>query len=332
MSINLMCAGDLMTGENVHHFHRGIVTKFKGRYPDLISEDARNLIGKAEILLLNYEASLAPDSEMNSYNIERGVYVAPLESLELLKSLKTGLIVNVANNHFGQHGSESAKYTIRKLEENGIRVIGKNNMPLILNLGETKSYFWGCSLVKDKYYNGSYFKSGYDTLVNDLKLPVKESGDIWILSIHWGEEYYTLQNSAQRQLAEKLSQAGFDFIIGHHPHVVQPVEIIGNTKVMYSLGNFIFDQNFSGLTQTGLVSHISFVNMEMKLFFSKQENYRLIDFKITSEPALKEFCKGNFHPRKPLLMRIRMKLELVYRFYELNGAILRAFSSRLFGA
>jgi poly-gamma-glutamate synthesis protein (capsule biosynthesis protein) len=47
----------------------------------------------------------------------------------------------------------------------------------------------------------------------------------------------------QRLLAGQLAEAGVDAIIGHHPHVTQPVDTIGNTIVCYSLGNFVFDQH-----------------------------------------------------------------------------------------
>ena len=325
-----MCTGDLMTGENVHHYHRGIVTKFKGRYPDLISGNVRKKISEADMLLFNFEASLVPDEDISKLNISRGVYVTPVESLELLKSLNTRVIVNVANNHFGQHGSASAGFTISKLEENGIRVIGRDNKPLTLNQDGIKISFWGCSLIKDNHYNGSYFKSGYDSLIEDLDLSEKEPDEIRIISIHWGEEYYTIQNNAQKQLAGKLSLKGFDYIIGHHPHVVQPVEIIGKTMVFYSHGNFIFDQNFSGLTQKGLVSLISLENKNVTLFMSQQNRYRLVSIENTDIDKLNKFCKENYHVRKPVLMRIRMKLELFYRFYELNSSIIKTFTSRLF--
>ena len=47
----------------------------------------------------------------------------------------------------------------------------------------------------------------------------------------------------QRMLARQLSDAGVDAIIGHHPHVTQPVDTISNTLVCYSIGNFVFDQH-----------------------------------------------------------------------------------------
>lgn len=330
MPVKLMCAGDLMTGENVHHYHRGIVTKFRGRYADLISENARKIIDRSDYLLLNFEASLVPDEDIDNLSIDRGVYATPVESLELLKSLKAGIILNVANNHFGQHGKDSADFTVDILRKTGFLVTGRDNSPLVVTRNGINLCIWGCSLVVDKHYDGSYFRSSYNTLPDDMNLPVKNQDDIWIISIHWGEEYYTRQNDAQLQLAGKLANAGFDYIIGHHPHVIQPVNTIGNTTVLYSHGNFIFDQNFSSLTQKGLVSLLSVKERSIELFFSRQNKYRITELTPTDRDGVEEFCKKNFHPRNPLIMRIRMKLELLLRFYELNRAIIGTFTSRLF--
>ena len=69
--------------------------------------------------------------------------------------------------------------------------------------------------------------------------------------VHWGDEYELVHNAKQRDLAEKLIAAGVDLIIGHHPHVVQDIEVIDGVPVLYSLGNFIFDQYFSTEVQIG---------------------------------------------------------------------------------
>ena len=79
-----------------------------------------------------------------------------------------------------------------------------------------------------------------------------ENPDIIIACMHWGNEYKTTQNSTQEELADFLFQNGVDIILGTHPHVLEPMEKRtvtledGTTKdgfVIYSLGNFIADQN-----------------------------------------------------------------------------------------
>ena len=83
----------------------------------------------------------------------------------------------------------------------------------------------------------------------------KEISDVCVVNIHWGNEYTHVPTERQRYLAGKLSEWGADLIIGHHPHVIQPIEYIeredgSRTLVAYSLGNFISAQD-SGARMIG---------------------------------------------------------------------------------
>ncbi|MBQ6323227.1 MAG: CapA family protein [Bacilli bacterium] len=73
---------------------------------------------------------------------------------------------------------------------------------------------------------------------------VKDKVDVIIVAMHWGNEYSLGISDKQVEIANYLSSLGVQIIIGAHPHVVEPVEYIndGKTFVIYSLGNFISDQ------------------------------------------------------------------------------------------
>ncbi len=75
--------------------------------------------------------------------------------------------------------------------------------------------------------------------------------------LHWGTEFQTLPTIHQRRMARRLSDAGADAIIGHHPHVLQPIDSIGSTLVFYSLGNFVFDQQ-PPLARTSMMARLHF--------------------------------------------------------------------------
>jgi poly-gamma-glutamate capsule biosynthesis protein CapA/YwtB (metallophosphatase superfamily) len=116
MSISLISIGDVMLGENVHHFQRGIVKKFRNNYTSLIRKEIKDSFRDSDFVLINLESSLAPDEFFITRNIKNGVYVAPEESIGLIKELNQNIIANIANNHFSQHGIETASYTIKKLD------------------------------------------------------------------------------------------------------------------------------------------------------------------------------------------------------------------------
>ncbi|HWO93766.1 MAG TPA: CapA family protein [Dehalococcoidia bacterium] len=68
----------------------------------------------------------------------------------------------------------------------------------------------------------------------------REAGARWVIAfVHWGENYATVTDE-QRRRARVLASAGYDLVVGHHPHIAQGAEWIDDTLVLYSLGNFVF--------------------------------------------------------------------------------------------
>lgn len=80
----------------------------------------------------------------------------------------------------------------------------------------------------------------------------KASGNMVIIFPHWGNEYEFTPSIAQTEAAHLFVDAGADAIIGAHPHVIQTLELYRDIPIVYSLGNFLFDQDFSLETQQGL--------------------------------------------------------------------------------
>lgn len=90
---------------------------------------------------------------------------------------------------------------------------------------------------------------------------VKGKADVILVAMHWGTEYSLGVDEKQTEIANYLSSLGVDIIIGSHPHVVEPVERIGKTLVIYSLGNYISDQ--IGIERlTGLMLGVDITKIE----------------------------------------------------------------------
>ena len=82
-----------------------------------------------------------------------------------------------------------------------------------------------------------------------------DGAEATVMFIHWGVEYQLTQNAEQQQIAQKLCDLGFDVIVGGHPHVVQPVELLESTVdpehrtvCLYSMGNAVSNQRQGELT------------------------------------------------------------------------------------
>jgi hypothetical protein len=157
--------------------------------------------------------------------------------------------VSLANNHSFDYGLAGYNNTVTKLWEVEVEPFGH---PTILSTSsvtvlDTTQYTVAIVAIHTLFTQPSNadIKAVFDFATS--------KSDLQIAFIHWGEEYELVQSAKQRKLAEVLIASGADVIIGHHPHVVQGVEIIDDVPVFYSLGNFIFDQYFSPAVQTGLV-------------------------------------------------------------------------------
>jgi poly-gamma-glutamate synthesis protein (capsule biosynthesis protein) len=78
-----------------------------------------------------------------------------------------------------------------------------------------------------------------------------------IVSLHWGTEYQSSANSHQVTLAHRLVDAGADLVLGHHPHVIQAMEVYNDRLIVYSLGDFIWDRHSTRATGEAYVLQVS---------------------------------------------------------------------------
>ena len=255
-------------------------------------------IKKADLSIANLETTLAGDSiPYSSYP----TFNTPDTLADALKNAGVD-VVSTINNHSFDKGDLGVERTLDVLKSKNLSTIGtisnvgdKNYLIKEVNgisLGIT-SFSYGEVKENTKFLNGirvsdkskdklnvfdsSNVNSAFNTINNTLK-NISHT-DIQILVIHWGDEYRRVPNQFQYDLAQKLSDSGVDIIIGSHPHVVQPVEIIKSTDeshetlVIYSLGNFISNQRRELLgtpfTEDGLMVNIEITKNADKTFVSK---------------------------------------------------------------
>ncbi len=124
------------------------------------------------------------------------------------------------------------------------------------------------SLINTFHY--STLDKFYTKLGSQLNSMKNKGADVLVVYIHWGDEYQLKQNSRQTEISQKLADMGVDVIVGGHPHVVQPVDLITSTDgahktvCVYSLGNFISNQRRAlmslkdGHTEDGMIFEMSF--------------------------------------------------------------------------
>lgn len=161
-------------------------------------------------------------------------------------------LVSLANNHTLDRGEKAVKSSLAYWKDKPTLTAGSyesfqtRNAPKILEKNGIKyallAYTYGTNGIpvpKGKEYLVNVYTKAM--LENDIRA-IREQVDLLIVSMHWGIEYEFEPSVEQKKYAKLLADLGVDLVIGTHPHVVQPVEYIGDTLVFYSLGNLISAQ------------------------------------------------------------------------------------------
>ncbi|MCU0679375.1 MAG: CapA family protein [Planctomycetes bacterium] len=156
---------------------------------------------------------------------------------------------NLSNNHLADQGEHGIIETRTNLSALGFGYAGCQD-----------GVIGDCSLNKLEVRSKKIGLAGFSLIYSapatekmaEIVTELASTTDLVIVNVHWGVEYEHQFSRSQQALAHALIDAGADIIIGHHPHVVQGMEIYQGKPIFYSLGNFIFDQYFSPDTQEGL--------------------------------------------------------------------------------
>lgn len=172
-------------------------------------------------------------------------------------------VLSVANNHMGDWGNAALLDTVLRLKYAGISPVGAGvdiaaaEAPVIREVHGAKiAYFAATDQIPEKFIANEGHEGVNDFDLTRMANAVKETKkdvDVVIVSLHWGGEYETSPRPSMKETARALIDAGADIVVGHHPHVVQPVEEYHGGWIVYSLGNFVFDQTFSDATMQGLM-------------------------------------------------------------------------------
>lgn len=158
-------------------------------------------------------------------------------------------LLSISNNHAIDQGWEGRGSTMTALSYAGIAWCGHPT-----ELGEDNVYYGEDGDKKYAFICVNDIKNKLDdeaavALIQQIRPKV----DYLIVSAHWGTEYsFKPSFNLQISPAHSFVDAGADFVIGHHPHVVQSFEIYNGRFIFYSLGNFIFDQYWAKSVQEEL--------------------------------------------------------------------------------
>ena len=209
---------------------------------DLAFYNQETIIGGKNLGLSNYPRFNSPD-EIGLNMLEIGFNMVNLATNHVLDKDLEGLTYSA--NFWEKQEKEkniytAGSYTSQEKRDN-IKIAEKNGITYAM-----LAYTYGT--------NGLPIPEGYEYMVNEWTVygddkyeaykeqVIRDKVDVLIVSMHWGNEYVYEPSWYQKDAAQFLSEQGVDIIIGTHPHVIQPIEYVGNTLVIYSLGNLVSAQ------------------------------------------------------------------------------------------
>ncbi len=220
-----------------------------------------DLLAGADLTFANLETPIAPRAGLGSRSF---VFNAPPAAVSALQRAGVDL-VSVANNHMFDQGRPGFEETLLELDRLGMAYVGGGEAgheagPRVVTLNGITVAFLG-------------YAYGFNQSGNDCPAPAARrarpclqaslldgdravaavaaaarQADAVVVSVHWGIEYEQQPREAEVALARRLAEAGALVVLGHHPHVLQPVELYpradGQTALIaYSLGNFVSNQS-----------------------------------------------------------------------------------------
>lgn len=214
-------------------------------------------LSKADILFGNLESQISDQG----YNV--GSIYSFRANPKAIEGLKyAGFdVLSLANNHAFDYTGTALRDSMNRLKENNINFVGAGAdsteaySPLIKQVNGIEIAFLAFADFQIKNWEAKENMIGMallseENLKKGITLARKQANFI-IVSLHFGDEYKTEANDRQKYFSQLAINEGANLVIGHHPHVAEPVEKYKNGWIAYSLGNFVFDQSFSEETMRG---------------------------------------------------------------------------------
>lgn len=225
-----------------------------------------NIVDLLKSTDFNFANLESPFSKSDAFTAKNTlVFNAPKTNVVGLKKYNFA-VLNLANNHAFDQGKDGVDTTAKVLDDNDL---------LHMGTGETLDQAWAPAIIEKNGIKIGFIGASYSSVndggktlnnyvariedVDRLKTTtskLKSLVDFIVVTMHAGTEYMPKANQSQIDFAHAAIDAGADIVIGAHPHWVQNKEIYNGKPIYYSLGNFIFDQDWSEETKKGLALKI----------------------------------------------------------------------------
>jgi poly-gamma-glutamate capsule biosynthesis protein CapA/YwtB (metallophosphatase superfamily) len=236
-ALSLLAVGDIMLGERT----RGVIRE---QGPDYPFAGVVPLLHRSEIVFGNLEGPFAREAAKADRNFSYRV------NPKLAKALSRAnvKVVTLANNHLMDCGGAGVLETLEALASAGVAAVGgaeneeAAHRPVIRQAGRWRvgllGYYWNRRTAATNEFPGSAMETP-EHLRADIGA-LRKQVDRVVVEFHWGVPYEREPLPEDREKARLAVDCGADAVVGHHAHVIQPMEVYRGCPIFYSVGNFTF--------------------------------------------------------------------------------------------
>lgn len=271
IKITISVAGDVTIGTDIAYGYENSfiheVARQNNNYNYFV-ENIRPIFEKDDLTLVNLETTLTNSTKKAN---KKFTFKGEPEYAQILE-LASIEAVNIANNHTYDYLEKGFKDTLQSLNDIGIGFFGYEYI-YITEIKGVKIGLLG--------YEGWEFSEKLQTQIKKDLSELQKLTDLIIVSFHWGKENHYYPNSNQVNLAHFTIDNGADLVFGHHPHVIQGIEIYKDKYIVYSLGNFLYGGHRNPADKdTFIFQQTFYFNSEQNLLV--QSEAEIIPFSISS--------------------------------------------------
>ena len=255
--ITVAAVGDIMLGGRAEPF----LLEFGPGYP---FTEVSPFLGRADIAAGNLESAIS----IRGKAVENKKFTLRAGQIAAGALRSAGIrVVTLANNHSMDFGPLALRDTLSSLEENGVLYTGAGmdlddaRTPALVKIKGRTLAFLAYSLTFPLDFFASPGRPGTapgfaDFVKADIE-KVRPRADLVIVSFHWSSELLTAAKDYQIELGHRAIDWGADLVLGHHPHVLQELEVYKGRLIAYSLGNFVFGSE-SNRTNISMILLVTF--------------------------------------------------------------------------
>lgn len=232
VSVTISAAGDCTLGTDEYFdYSTSLNAYYSSNGAAYFLQNVKPVFEEDDLTIVNMEGTLTEETARQDKTY---AFKGPAEFADILTEGSVEA-ANLANNHSHDYGDKSYTDTIAALDAAGITNFGYDRTA-VMDVKGVKVGLVGTYELADGM-------GCEEEMIANIKAVEEQGAQIVIVSFHWGLERENYPTENQVNLAHSAIDNGADLVLGHHPHVLEGIEVYKGKNIVYSLGNFCFGGN-----------------------------------------------------------------------------------------